>query len=121
MTAYEAEDDAPLDPAAERLRRKLVRLLILSGGIMMLGFIAVFAAIVYKVGKAGEGGVRSLSAGSSLDVRIAVPRGRRLSATSLDGDRALLTLLAPDGTASLMLIDLNTGATLGRYSIGEGP
>src|SRR6478735_1566643 len=69
MTAYETEEDAPLDPAAERLRRKLVRLLLVSGGIMMLGFIAVFAAIVYKVGKAEEGGARALSAGTPVDAR----------------------------------------------------
>ena len=121
MTAYETEEDAPLDPAAERLRRKLVRLLFISGGIMMLGFIAVFAAIVYKVGKAEEGYARTPSAAAPVDARIAVPVGYRVTATSLDGDRALLTLLAPDGTISLMLIDLKTGATLGRYSIGAGP
>src|SRR5215207_10091943 len=101
MTAYETEDDAPLDPAAERLRRKLVRLLFVSGGIMMLGFIAVFAAIVYKAGKIGEGGTPALSAASPADVRIAVPLGHRVAATSLDGERALLTLIAPDGTTSL--------------------
>ena len=88
---------------------------------MMLGFIAVFAAIVYKVGKAEEGGARALSAVSPVDARIAVPVGYRVATTSLDGDRALLTLLGPDGTTSLMLIDLKTGAALGRYSIGEGP
>ena len=120
MTAYETEEDVPLDPAAERLRRKLVRLLLVSGGIMMLGFIAVFAAIVYKVGKAEEGGARALSAGTPVDARIAVPVGYRVTATSLDGDRALLTLLAPDGSTSLVLIDLRSGAALGRYSIGEG-
>ena len=55
---YDTDDDAPLDPAAERLRRKLVRLLLVSGGIMMLGLIAVFAAIVYKLSERG-GGVAS--------------------------------------------------------------
>ena len=55
------EDEAPLDPAAARLRRKLVRLLFVSGGIMMLGLIAVFAAIVYKLNEGGDGGARRAS------------------------------------------------------------
>ena len=42
MAAYDTEEEEPpLDPAAERLRRKLVRLVMVSGGIMMLGLIAV--------------------------------------------------------------------------------
>lgn len=121
MTAYDADEDAPLDPAAERLRRKLVRLLFVSGGIMMAGFIAVFAAIVYKLGRPGVGDAIALSAASPVDARIAVPPGYKVAATSLEGDRALLTLLAQDGTTSLMLIDLRTGATLGRYSLPAGP
>ena len=55
MTSYD-DTEAPLDPAAARLRRKLVRLLFVSGGIMMLGLIAVFGAIVYKLNQGGRGG-----------------------------------------------------------------
>ena len=69
---------APLDPAAERLRRKLVRLLFVSGGIMMLGLIAVFAAIVYKVGQDGAGTAGRLGALSPVESAIAC--ARRLSA-----------------------------------------
>ncbi|MEM1317529.1 MAG: hypothetical protein AAGF29_04630, partial [Pseudomonadota bacterium] len=42
-------DEEPLDPKVEAVRQKLVRLLLVSGGIMLLGFLAVFAAIVYKI------------------------------------------------------------------------
>ena len=119
MTSYDSEDDEPLDPAAERLRRKLARLLFVSGGIMMLGLIAVFAAIVYKA-TAREEGTGRLSAGSPIEANIALPPGYKIVATSLDGNRALLTLAAPDGSTSLLLVDLASGATVGRYAVPSG-
>lgn len=95
----------------------MVRLLFVSGGIMMLGLIAVFAAIVYKLNEREGGGASRLSAASPVEGRIAIPPGQRIVSTSLDGDRALLTLTAPDGATSLLLIDLASGATLGRYAV----
>jgi hypothetical protein len=118
------EDDAPLDPAQERLRRKLVRLLLVSGGIMFAGLIAVFAAIVYKVSEAGAPAAPrqagSFSPATPLDARIEVPPGYRLAGTALEGDRALLTLAGPDGETLLILVDLGSGAELARYRlVGE--
>jgi hypothetical protein len=118
MTFYDdAENEAPLDPAAARLRRKLVRLLFVSGGIMVLGLIAVFGAVVYKLNQGGAGRASRLSPAAPIERRVAIPAGDRIVATALDGDRALLTLAAPDGTTSLLLVDLASGAVLGRYSI----
>ncbi len=97
-----------------------MRLLFVSGGIMILGLIAVFAAIVYKLAESGEGGASRLSAASPADGHIAIPLGHRVVATALDGDRALLTLVAPDGTTSLLLVDLTSGAALGRYAVEPG-
>jgi hypothetical protein len=121
MTAYD-EGDAPLDPAAERLRRKLVRLLFVSGSIMMVGLIAVFAAIVYKLGALGpaeDGGTETgvQAAGAPIDARIALPAGTRVIASDLDGDRALLTVEAADGATSLLLVDLAAGEIVGRYAL----
>jgi hypothetical protein len=117
MRIHDEEDDAPLSPAAERLRRKLVRLLIVSGGIMALGLIAVFAAIVYKLGEGSRGASNRLSAASLVEVDLAIPPGNRVVATALDGERALLTLEGPKGRSELLLIDLASGAVVGRYTI----
>ena len=113
-------DAAPLDPAQERLRRKLVRLLMVSGGVMMLGLIAVFAAIVYKVGAEGPAArpeQPGLSAAAPVDGRIVLPTGYRLAGTSLDGERALLTLEGPEGASLLLVVDLRTGAVLARHRL----
>jgi hypothetical protein len=123
MRTHDDLDEAPLDPAQERLRRKLVRLLFVSGGIMALGLIAVFAAIVYKVGEAGRAReaapAGTISAASPVAAEIALPPGHRLLATALDGDRALLTVETPDSTRALLLVDLATGTVIGRYAIVE--
>lgn len=114
MSAHD-ESDAPLDPAQERLRRKLVRLLVVSGGIMMLGLVAVFAAIVYKVGERNE--AADLSTAAPMEGSIGIPAGYRLAGASLDGERALLTLEGPDGDPLLLVVDLKTGAVLARHRL----
>jgi hypothetical protein len=121
MAAYDRDEEEPLDPAAERLRRKMVRLLIVSGGIMMLGLIAVFAAIVYKLGMLGPGDAATTAfrdpfGAAVVQAPIALPPGARLLSADLDGNRALLTVEA-DGASTLILLDLATGKTLGRYAL----
>ncbi|WP_075219769.1 hypothetical protein [Acuticoccus yangtzensis] len=49
MSSPEVEEEEPLDPAVERVRRKLVRLLLVSSGIMVLGFAAVAIAVFYRI------------------------------------------------------------------------
>ena len=95
-----------------------MRLLFVSGGIMMLGLIAVFSAIVYKVSERADREAAPFSAASPVEAKIAIPAGSRILSTSLDGGRALITLAAADGAVSLLLVDLATGAVLGRYAAG---
>lgn len=119
MADYETEADAPLDPAAERLRRKLVRLLLGSGLIMMLGLIAVFAAIVYKTGLLGSDTVRRTPAAQvAAEATIRVPPGARLVSADLDAAQALLTFDSAEGT-TMLLVDLASGAVIGRYRLAE--
>lgn len=47
--AAQAYQEPPLDPAMERVRRKMIRLLVISIGIMVIGLIAVLSAVVYKI------------------------------------------------------------------------
>jgi hypothetical protein len=116
MTVYDPDEtEAPLDPAAERLRRKLARLLMVSGGFMVLGLLAVFAAILYRLG-GGEGGEGAAFPASAVEASLPIPQGARLLAADLDGERALLTLQTPGGPL-LMLIDLPTGHIAGRYAL----
>jgi hypothetical protein len=115
------EEEAPLDPAVERIRRKLARLLIASFGVMFLGLIAIFAVIVYRLNAApGDAG---LSADATVrlpagDATIRLPAGARLVSTALDGGRALLQVESSAG-AELVLVDLADGAILARYDLAS--
>ena len=50
MTQIEpdAQKDEPHDPAMESVRRKMIRLQIVSGSVMFISLMAVFGAVVYK-------------------------------------------------------------------------
>ena len=52
------QEEKPLDPVMENVRRKMVRLQLISGGIMLVMFMAVLAAIVYKL-TADEGNTQT--------------------------------------------------------------
>ena len=125
------DDEAPLDPAAERVRRKLIRLLVASFGIMILGLAAVIAAIVYKINERNDGadmppagavtssvtGTGRLSAETTIAGAIDLPAGARILASSLDGDHALITIVLPDGAMQLLVVDLPTGKVFVRYDL----
>jgi hypothetical protein len=113
------EEEAPLDPAVERVRRKLARLLIASFGVMFLGLIAVFSVIVYRLN--APPGDTGASAGAAFrlpagDAAIRLPAGARIVSIALDSGRALLQLEKPGG-AELLLIDLSDGSILARYEL----
>lgn len=103
------DDETPLDPATERLRRKMLRLLAVAVATMLLGVMAVLAAIVYKV---NQDAAAPRPAGTPI--AIALPAGTRIEAVAIDGDEALLTL-AGAGEDRMVRVDLRTGAILARY------
>jgi hypothetical protein len=134
MVNLQSDDEhaeAPLDPAAERVRRKLVRLLVISFAIMVLGLGAVIAAIIYKINERNDGadirqdgavgdiaaGTGRLSAQTVIAGAIELPAGARIVTSSLDGDRALITIALPDGAMQLLVIDLPTGKVFVRYDL----
>ena len=113
------EEEAPLDPAAERLRRKMVRLLAVSIGVRLVGVMAVLGAVVYKIGESGEEarvGTREL-AGAPLDFSIDLPEAARVIGASLDGNRIMLHIMLPEGAERLMVYSLNGGGVLATVAL----
>ena len=134
MAILQSDDEtaeAPLDPAAERVRRKLIRLLVVSFGIMILGLAAVIAAIIYKINERNDDAAMGssaavsdpaaitgrLSAQTAIAGAIDLPAGARIVASSLDGDHALITIVLPDGMMQLLVIDLPSGKVFVRYDL----
>lgn len=106
--------EEPLDPAAERLRRKLTWLLAGSLGVMLLGLIAVFGAIVYKIG--GE----PAPPAEQGPVAVPLPAGARIVFTGIDGNRLLVRVALPDRTTRLIVLDARNGAVQTEVELKPG-
>ena len=110
----EDEAEEPLDPAVERLRRKMVRLLAVSIGVMMIGVMAVLAAVVYRSVDAGGPKARD-----GAELALALPAGAEIRSVALDGDRALVHAATADGIR-MYLVHLADGRILATYTLGGG-
>ena len=106
------QEDEPLDPKVEAIRRKMVRLLIVSGGIMMIGLMTVLVAIVYRINQSGE----RYAANAVTEATITLPTGSVIEQTALDGDRMMLTLRLADGSREIHLIKAD-GTVAARYQL----
>lgn len=70
---YPDEQPEPvLDPAMERVRRKMIRLLAVSIGVMLIGLMAVLIAVVYKINRKPEPAIAE-EARSDIPGQIAAP------------------------------------------------
>ncbi len=118
----EAEDEKPLDPATEKVRRKMMRLLVVSIGIMMAGLMAVLGAIVYKIGgtpdatNVAQQGF-AIPGEPGFEGRIDLEQGARIVSASLDGDRVLLQVQLENGAAQLLVYSLAQNRTVAKIAI----
>lgn len=114
MASIGDEDEKPLDPAVERVRRKMVRLMAVSIGIMMVGLMAVLLTIVYKVtARPDKGASQMTGTNAAMPVpgsegRIRLPAGAEILSSDLDGANVLIHLKLGDGRQQLWV-----------YSLGE--
>jgi hypothetical protein len=101
-------DEPPLDPEAQRIQAKLKRLLFGSSLVMIAGFIAVFAAILYKINSGGPAAgdapfAATVAVGGDAEV---------MQATLAEG--LLLVLVREGSKTALLRFDPVTGKQLGR-------
>jgi hypothetical protein len=116
MTKFEPADDEqeekPLDPAMESVRRKMVRLQIVSGAIMFVSLMAVFGAVVYKVRRTepSQATASTNSSGVPSDAPVAVtaslPLGFKIEQTSLSGGQILFYGTDVNGKRKALVFDI---------------
>jgi hypothetical protein len=113
-------EEKPLDPAVERVRRKLLRFVAINLGLLLAAVMAVLAAIVYK----WEPGAKNEASQASSDPaggeissgEITLPPGARILSHSVSGNR--LTLHVETGaTASILIYDMIEGRIAGRFEL----
>jgi hypothetical protein len=121
------EKEAPLDPAMDRIRRKMVLLQLVSGGILFLCFMAVLAAVVYKVKQRPAGtqetvvssGNFSVPSGQPLAVTAALPAGFAVQSVSSSG--SLLTFFGTlEGKPKVLIFDIALGRIIADVTVTTG-
>ena len=109
------QEEKPLDPAMENVRRKMVMLQLVSGGIMMVMFMAVLGTIVYKVTR--PEGPQQVVTGSGISVpadqpivaAALLPPGFTVVSTSLSNNQILFYGTLGDGRRKALVFDLSVG------------
>ena len=127
---FDDEEEKPLDPAVENVRKKLVRFVAINLGLLFVALMAVVAAIVYKTRSEAPAvagtpasdipvptGAVPVPAGTVLEGEIALPAGAKIVSQSLSGSRLSFDLELSDGSHSIYLYDLAERRIVGRFTV----
>ncbi|CBI76836.1 conserved protein of unknown function [Bartonella clarridgeiae 73] len=115
--------DVPLDPAVERVRKKLMRLMIISISITLLLILAVFAGVIYKIIKPETMPQLPHPVSSQSDISLtphytlSFPPKTQILSQSLSDQNIVLRLLTPKGQTKFMIYNYHTGALLSVFSV----
>lgn len=114
--ALDDEDEKPLDPAVERVRRKLVRFVAINLGLLFVALMAVVAAVVYKSRtEAPEAAIQGPGGVAQGDIPL--PSGGRIVSQSLSGNRLALEVELSGGGRAILVYDLAEARIVGRYAV----
>lgn len=126
MANYEPEDqeeENPLDPAMENVRRKMVKLQLVSGGIMLVMFMAVLAAIVYKVTQPSGAEQQAVASGLAVPsdqpivATASLPAGFTVTSTDLSGNQILFYGTTAEGARKALVFDLAVGRIIADVTV----
>jgi hypothetical protein len=121
--AFDEVEDKPLDPAVEKVRRKLLRFVAINLGILFVALMAVVAALVYKSLDADPSvpvqasGEIPVPAGAVLEGEIGIPAGSRIVSQGLSGSRLSLEIELADGSRAIHIYDIAERRVVGRFGI----
>jgi putative copper export protein len=128
MTNIQPEDDQeekPLDPAMESVRRKMIRLQIVSGAIMFVSLMAVFGAVVYKTMRApakepAAVATPGVPADAPVSTTASLPLGFVIESTALSGGQIMFYGKTFDGVMKVLVFDIKAGRTVADVTIHGG-
>ncbi len=111
MSNHQPDDEKPLDPVQARLVAKVRWLMLVSGFATVLGIAVIIAVIGYRVFK-DEGRV--------ADVTATLPKGAKIIATAVAGDRIAVTIEVA-GTLEILTFDVKSLKPMGRLRFANEP
>jgi hypothetical protein len=111
MSNLQPDDDKPLDPAQARIVAKLRWLMLVSGFATVFGVAVIIGVIGYRVFK-DEGRV--------VDVTATLPKGAKIIATAVAGDRIAVTIELA-GALEIRTFDVKSLKPTGRLRLASEP
>ncbi|PIT68013.1 hypothetical protein CER18_08700 [Bartonella tribocorum] len=114
--------DLPLDPAVERVRKKLMGLMIISVLITLFLILTVLFLIVYKVATGSTSKQTELSSFHSknppvIHHTLSLPKNTQILSQSLTENNLVLKVLTPDQQTKFMIYNYHTGALIAVLSL----
>jgi hypothetical protein len=126
MSNIEQDDkgEQPLDPVLERVRRKMIRLQIISAAVMLVALMAVLIAIVYKVNRPAEAiktqaVEQAVPTSGATIAKAALPEGFKVSSIQLANGQILFDGTAADGTRKALVFDIRLGHIVAEVTVGN--
>ena len=104
-------EEKPLDPAVERVRKKLVRFVAINLGLLFAALMAVVAAIVYKSGHTPPADAPATVA------EIALPSGAKMIGHGFSDGQFSIDAELADGSRVIILYDVAGKKIVGRYTV----
>lgn len=113
------QDEKPLDPAMEKVRRKMVRLMIVSGAVMVVSLMAVFGAVVYKAMRPAARTTTTTGVPSDAPVSssVGLPNGFAVQSVSLSGNQMLFYGVNGEGQRQAIVYDYGVGRIVATVSL----
>jgi hypothetical protein len=115
------EEEKPLDPDIEKVRRRMVRFMGINLGLLFLALMVVVAALVYKSRKAAPPPPATseipVPPGGPLTGDIVLPVGSKIVSQSLSGNRLSIDAELADGSRAIFVYDIAGKRIVGQFAI----
>ncbi|WP_332065702.1 hypothetical protein [Bartonella sp. CB189] len=115
--------DHPLDPAVEHVRKKLMRLMIISISVTLLLILAVLFGVIYKIVSTQSDSKQSnfssphSKSNEIVQHTVLLPKNTKILSQSLSEQNIVLTLLTPEGQTKFMIYNYYTGKLIAVFSV----
>ncbi|WP_336293992.1 hypothetical protein [Bartonella sp. CB169] len=116
-------EESPVDPAVERVRKKLMLFMITTLSItfilvLVVLFLAVYKTIAMKSAPKQIDPFSSSKQNSEIAYyTLSLPEKTQILSQSLSGHNILLKILTPDGTTQFMVYNYHTGTLIAVLSV----
>jgi hypothetical protein len=117
-------DDKPLDPVLEKVRRKMIRLQLISAGVMVVALMAVLIAIVYKANRLPATSqpqqvLAEVPNEGVVTAKATLPDGFVVSTMQIANGQILFDGKTADGTRKALVFDTRLGRLVADITVSK--